>query len=89
MDFQPAQRELCRGDLEVLAIQVHDLHKRFEKQSPLKRQTTLKTFLVQGHWLKKRKPKVYLEVLKGISLQVEKGSTFGIIGRMDQARALF
>jgi len=65
----------------VHAIEIHDLHKRFEKRSPLRRQTTLKTFLVSGHWLKWRKQKVYLDVLKGISLKVKKGQTFGIIGR--------
>jgi len=65
----------------VFAIEFHDLHKRFEKRSPLRRQTTLKTFLIRGHWLKRRIPRVYLNVLKGVSLQVKKGQTVGIIGR--------
>ncbi len=65
----------------MFAIEINDLHKRFEKRSPLKRQTTLKTFLIRGHWLRRRNRKVYLEVLKGISLKVKKGQTFGIIGR--------
>jgi ABC-type polysaccharide/polyol phosphate transport system ATPase subunit len=63
------------------AIQVRDVHKVYRRYSRRKRFATLKSALLSGSVLKDLRPDAVFEALKGVSFDVAKGRTFGIVGR--------
>jgi ABC-type polysaccharide/polyol phosphate transport system ATPase subunit len=63
------------------AIQVRDVHKVYRRYSRRKRFATLKSALLSGSVLKDLRPDAVFEALKGVSFDVAKGKTFGIVGR--------
>jgi len=64
-----------------LAIQVRDVHKVYRRYSRRKQFATLKSALLSGSVLKDLRPDAVFEALKGVSFDVAKGKTFGIVGR--------
>ena len=64
-----------------VAIQVRDVHKVYRRYSRRKHFATLKSALLSGSVLKDLRPDAVLEALKGVSFDVGKGKTFGIVGR--------
>jgi ABC-type polysaccharide/polyol phosphate transport system ATPase subunit len=67
-------------DLNV-AIQVRDVHKLYRRYSRRKQFATLKSALLSGNVLKDLRPDAVFEALKGVSFDVAKGKTFGLVGR--------
>jgi ABC-type polysaccharide/polyol phosphate transport system ATPase subunit len=65
----------------VNAIQVRDVHKVYRRYSRRRRFATLKSALLSGSVLRDLRPDAVFEALKGVSFDVPKGKTFGIVGR--------
>ena len=63
------------------AIQVRDVHKIYRRYSRRKQFATLKSALLSGSVLNDLRPDAVFEALKGVSFDVAKGTTFGIVGR--------
>ena len=63
------------------AIQVRDVHKIYRRYSRRKQFATLKSALLSGSVLKDLRADAVFEALKGVSFDVAKGKTFGIVGR--------
>ncbi len=63
------------------AIQVRDVHKVYRRYSRRKQFATLKSALLSGSVLRDLRPDAVFEALKGVSFDVPKGRTFGIVGR--------
>ena len=63
------------------AIQVRDVHKTYRRYSRRKQFATLKSAFLSGSVLKDLRPDAVFEALKGVSFDVAKGKTFGIVGR--------
>ena len=63
------------------AIQVRDVHKVYRRYGRRKHFATLKSALLSGSVLKDLRPDAVFEALKGVSFDVPKGRTFGIVGR--------
>jgi ABC-type polysaccharide/polyol phosphate transport system ATPase subunit len=63
------------------AIQVRDVHKVYRRYHRRKQFATLKSALLSGSVLKDLRPDAVFEALKGVSFDVAKGKTFGIVGR--------
>jgi ABC-type polysaccharide/polyol phosphate transport system ATPase subunit len=64
-----------------LAIQVRDVHKVYRRYGRRKQFATLKSALLSGSVLRDLRPDAIFEALKGVSFDVVKGKTFGIVGR--------
>ena len=69
------------GREQALAIQVRDVHKVYRRYGRRKQFATLKSALLSGSVLRDLRPDAVFEALKGVSLDVAKGKTFGIVGR--------
>jgi ABC-type polysaccharide/polyol phosphate transport system ATPase subunit len=69
------------GERTDVAIQVRDVHKIYRRYSRRKQFATLKSAFLSGSVLKDLRPDAVLEALKGVSFDVAKGTTFGIVGR--------
>jgi ABC-type polysaccharide/polyol phosphate transport system ATPase subunit len=65
----------------VNAIQVRDVHKVYRRYSRRRQFATLKSALLSGSVLRDLRPDAVFEALKGVSFDVPKGKTFGIVGR--------
>jgi lipopolysaccharide transport system ATP-binding protein len=65
----------------VKAIEVRDVHKVYRRYGRRKQFATLKSALLSGKVLKDLRPDAVFEALKGVSFDVAKGKTFGIVGR--------
>jgi ABC-type polysaccharide/polyol phosphate transport system ATPase subunit len=65
----------------VNAIQVRDVHKVYRRYSRRKQFATLKSALLSGSVMGDLRPDAVFEALKGVSFDVPKGKTFGIVGR--------
>ena len=63
------------------AIEVRDVHKVYRRYSRRKSFGTLKSALLSGGLLRPLKADQVFEALKGVSLTVPAGRTFGLIGR--------
>ena len=63
------------------AIEVRDVHKVYRRYSRRKQFATLKSALLSGSVLRDLRPDAVFEALKGVSFEVPKGKTFGIVGR--------
>src|SRR5258705_3398006 len=63
------------------AIEVRDVHKVYRRYGRRKQFATLKSALLTGSVLSDLPPDAVLEALKGVSFDVAKGKTFGIVGR--------
>ena len=63
------------------AIQVRDVHKVYRRYSRRRQFATLKSALLSGSVLRDLRPDAVFEALKGVSFDVPKGKTFGIVGR--------
>src|SRR5690242_7740439 len=64
------------------AIVIRDVTKRFKKNTIRRDYSTMKSELL--HWLLRRRKKDevrWIEALKGVTLTVQKGVTYGLIGR--------
>ena len=73
------QQAAGRG--QELAIQVRDVHKVYRRYGRRKQFATLKSALLSGSVLRDLRPDAVFEALKGVSFDVAKGTTFGIVGR--------
>ena len=73
------QQAAGRG--QELAIQVRDVHKVYRRYGRRKQFATLKSALLSGSVLRDLRPDAVFEALKGVSFDVAKGKTFGIVGR--------
>jgi ABC-type polysaccharide/polyol phosphate transport system ATPase subunit len=65
----------------VNAIQVREVHKVYRRYSRRRQFATLKSALLSGSVLRDLRPDAVFEALKGVSFDVPKGKTFGIVGR--------
>jgi len=63
------------------AIQVRDVHKVYRRYGRRKQFATLKSAILSGSVLRDLHPDAVFEALKGVSFDVAKGKTFGIVGR--------
>jgi ABC-type polysaccharide/polyol phosphate transport system ATPase subunit len=63
------------------AIEVRDVHKIYRRYGRRKQFATLKSALLSGNVLRDLRPDAVFEALKGVSFDVAKGRTFGIVGR--------
>ena len=63
------------------AIEVRDVHKIYRRYGRRKQFATLKSALLSGSVLRDLRPDAVFEALKGVSFDVVKGRTFGIVGR--------
>ena len=63
------------------AIEVREVHKVYRRYSRRKQFATLKSALLSGSVLRDLRPDAVFEALKGVSFDVPKGKTFGIVGR--------
>lgn len=63
------------------AIEARDVHKIYRRYGRRKQFATLKSALLSGSVLRDLRPDAVFEALKGVSFDVEKGTTFGIVGR--------
>lgn len=64
----------------MLAIELQNVTRVYQKYSARHRFQTFKSALLKGDLLKALKPDELVLALDGVSLQVKKGTTFGIIG---------
>jgi ABC-type polysaccharide/polyol phosphate transport system ATPase subunit len=64
----------------MVAIELADVTRIYQKYSARHRFQTFKSALVKGDLFRSLKPDELVTALDGISLQVEKGMTFGLIG---------
>lgn len=71
----------ARSERSEVAIQVREVHKLYRRYSRRKQFATLKSALLSGSVLKDLRPDAVFEALKGVSFEVAKGKTFGIVGR--------
>jgi ABC-type polysaccharide/polyol phosphate transport system ATPase subunit len=65
----------------VNAIEVRNVRKTYRRYGRRKQFATLKSALLSGRVLRDLRPDQTLDALKGVSFDVAKGRTFGIIGR--------
>jgi ABC-type polysaccharide/polyol phosphate transport system ATPase subunit len=65
---------------ESLAIRLAGVHKRFRKYTVRGGYTTVKSSLVNRIFRRRLAPDNYIDVLKGIDLEVPAGTTLGIMG---------
>jgi len=63
------------------AIEVRGVHKIYRRYGRRKQFATLKSALLSGSILRDLRPEAVFEALKGVSFDVPKGRTFGIVGR--------
>src|SRR5258705_459179 len=63
------------------AIEVRDVHKVYRRYGRRKQFATLKSALLTGSVLRDLHPDAVFEALKGVSFDVSRGKTFGIVGR--------
>jgi ABC-type polysaccharide/polyol phosphate transport system ATPase subunit len=63
------------------AIEVRGVHKVYRRYGRRKQFATLKSALLSGSVLRDLRPDAVFEALKGVSFDVAKGRTFGIVGR--------
>ena len=63
------------------AIEVRGVDKVYRRYSRRKQFATLKSALLSGSVLKDLRPDAVFQALKGVSFDVAKGKTFGIVGR--------
>ena len=63
------------------AIQARDVRKLYRRYGRRKQFATLKSALLSGSVLRDLRPDAVFEALKGVSFDVAKGKTFGIVGR--------
>jgi ABC-type polysaccharide/polyol phosphate transport system ATPase subunit len=63
------------------AIEVRDVHKVYRRYGRRKQFATLKSALLTGSVLRDLHPDAVFEALKGVSFDVARGKTFGIVGR--------
>ena len=63
------------------AIEARDVHKTYRRYGRRKQFATLKSALLSGSVLRDLRPDAVFEALKGVSFDVAKGKTFGIVGR--------
>ena len=63
------------------AIEARDVHKIYRRYGRRKQFATLKSALLSGSVLRDLRPDAVFEALKGVSFDVGKGKTFGIVGR--------
>jgi ABC-type polysaccharide/polyol phosphate transport system ATPase subunit len=63
------------------AIEVRDVRKRYRRYSRRRSFGTLKSALLSGNVLAQLAPDEVFEALKGVSFDVPRGTTFGIVGR--------
>ena len=63
------------------AIQVRDVHKIYRRYGRRKQFATLKSALLSGSVLRDLRPDAVFEALKGVTFDIAKGKTFGIVGR--------
>lgn len=64
----------------MIAIDVEDVSRIYQKYSARHRFQTFKSALLKGNLFKALQPDELVPALDGVNLQVEKGTTFGIIG---------
>ncbi|MFQ6107935.1 MAG: ABC transporter ATP-binding protein [Candidatus Aminicenantales bacterium] len=64
----------------MIAIDVEDVTRIYQKYSARHRFQTFKSAIVRGDIVKALRPDELVTALDGVSFQVEKGTTFGIIG---------
>jgi ABC-type polysaccharide/polyol phosphate transport system ATPase subunit len=69
------------GSRPASAIEVRDVHKVYRRYGRRKRFATLKSAILSGSVLRDLHPDTVFEALKGVSFDVAKGKTFGIVGR--------
>ena len=62
-------------------VKLVDVHKVYRRYSRRKRFATLKSALLSGSVLKDLRPDAVFEALKGVSFDVAKGKTCGMVGR--------
>jgi ABC-type polysaccharide/polyol phosphate transport system ATPase subunit len=77
----PAEVQTVGGGAEPAAIHLAGIRKRFRKYTVRGGYSTLKTSLVNRMFRRKYPAENYLDVLKGVDLDVAPGLTLGIIGR--------
>jgi len=65
----------------VNAIEVRDVHKIYRRYGRRKQFATLKSALLSGSVLRDLRPDAVFEALNGVSFDIAKGTTFGIVGR--------
>jgi ABC-type polysaccharide/polyol phosphate transport system ATPase subunit len=63
------------------AIEARAVHKVYRRYGRRKQFATLKSALLSGSVLRDLRPDAVFEALKGVSFDVAKGKTFGIVGR--------
>jgi rfaE bifunctional protein nucleotidyltransferase chain/domain len=63
------------------AIEAHDVRKIYRRYGRRKQFATLKSALLSGSLVRDLKPDTVFEALKGVTFEVAKGKTFGIVGR--------
>ena len=63
------------------AIEARDVRKVYRRYGRRKQFATLKSALLSGSVLRDLRPDAVFEALKGVSFDVAKGKTFGIVGR--------
>src|SRR5882672_7895083 len=63
------------------AIEVRDVHKVYRRYGRRKQFATLKSALLTGSVLRDLHPDAVFEALKGVTFDVARGRTFGIVGR--------
>ena len=76
-----SSRQPAAGSGQEHAIQVRDVHKVYRRYGRRKQFATLKSALLSGSVLRDLRPDAVFEALKGVSFDVAKGKTFGIVGR--------
>ena len=74
-------RQPAVGTGQERAICVQDVHKLYRRYGRRKQFATLKSALLSGSVLRDLRPDAVFEALKGVSFDVAKGKTFGIVGR--------
>jgi ABC-type polysaccharide/polyol phosphate transport system ATPase subunit len=65
----------------VNAVEVRDVHKIYRRYGRRKQFATLKSALLSGSVLRDLRPDAVFEALNGLSFDIAKGTTFGIVGR--------
>src|SRR3954465_8508427 len=69
------------------AIEARDVHKMYRRYGRRKQFATLKSALLTGSVLRDLHPDAVFEALKGVSFDVAKAKTFGIVGRNGSGKA--
>lgn len=67
--------------MSMITVELNGVSKRYRRHADRPRATTFKSYMLRDLWRRQRPSKDLVWALRGLNLQIEQGTTVGIIGR--------